>query len=842
MGKRLSAGARNLFLGLALLAGGMGGTVLCIATMLLRKSLLPGWLAAAYALAGGGVALVFLTLYLCLASPSGKNALGRIRSHWLDVLGAELWLAAIYGLWKFLDGIWDQRCDRYLLGGTAHIGGRLLLQLGALLAANLFLRRLLKVYLGGAGVLSFLLTFAGLAAGADALWAASQLWDKIAGFFAPTVPAALAGCLFRICCVYGILWAGRFLLCRRGKTPGDAEAASGEASEETAGEPPEESSGESEEKMSGETSEKASGEPSEEAPEEPSEKFSGKSFGKASRKFSRKAPEQAQKPLSRRLIGAGIPLVLILFPVGWDIFFAPPSAVELASAAVEAPAATGYASYEKGELAEALRQFALAEGRFRAFQSLKDENPMDALRVIYAEYPEDAVIGALYLSGAGGIGEIQEALLGGSLGSEWYPALLRYYSGQEGLSPVQWRLRDELLLRCAGAGQYTAAGCVFAQDLKREELEKLDYRETLGMGGALELAARHEAAGGYTEEMAYRALELAEASPDSLLLQYLACQAGAGYRVDGALHYGRTLEAAARFDGLYRDDWRTDGQMAAAKRFLGGVAADCDDYKAAAGYYREAYEFSPEAGLALVAAECYEKSKDYGQCLRTVQEVLEKEPENPRALYLKAISSLKTEDVEGALEAAGRLGDLLADPGRGTGLAEESLLYACAQYFSMSDSSQWTDFTWKIYSSLSEEQIDAVKSHALLWDYMTAISQCFMQKDFPEAERAVEEILAVREDLPMAWYLRGTVAFSQKDFKRALSYFEQSLGYGGGEVPAVYFSIANTYDAMGDDENAYAYAKRVEEMLPYLDHGSDVYGISYHNEKLLEALKEKLGR
>ena len=60
-------------------------------------------------------------------------------------------------------------------------------------------------------------------------------------------------------------------------------------------------------------------------------------------------------------------------------------------------------------------------------------------------------------------------------------------------------------------------------------------------------------------------------------------------------------------------------------------------------------------------------------------------------------------------------------------------------------------------------------------------------------------------------------------------------------MSALYFSIANTYEAMGDYDNAIIYSCKVEKSLPYQDHGNDVYGISYHNKNLLKALEDRKG-
>ena len=157
----------------------------------------------------------------------------------------------------------------------------------------------------------------------------------------------------------------------------------------------------------------------------------------------------------------------------------------------------------------------------------------------------------------------------------------------------------------------------------------------------------------------------------------------------------------------------------------------------------------------------------------------------------------------------------------------------------MDDSARWTDYQYKIYDSMTEGQIEETKTHALLWDYMTAMYQCFTTCDYEKAAESAERILSVRDDLPMGWYLKGTIAFGAKDFGTALESFQKAEECSG-TIPALYFSIANTYDAMGDYENALNYSRKVENALPYQDHGGDVYGISYHNRNLYNALKSRM--
>ena len=813
MGKKNSSGAQDIFLALAMLAGEMIGAGLCIVTVLLQKKLLPGWLEEMYMLLGGIAWLGLMPVYFCLRSPGKDKASVKIRRYWPDALKLELWLFAVFLLWKLADKIWlyvwQSRFQNYILYAAIFF----LLILMAVLAAGFLVLRLLKlcglkVRMGGPG--GAVLTVCTLYSVLVILISAVYFWNKIALMLEASVVTVLASHVFIACCSYGAVWVFMAVVCKA-EEPVDADmepeawtgierdvtdAASGDMAHETGG------------------------------PAAKGKKDSGSTLGKA--------------------IGIGVPFALstVFFILG-QIGGSPGTVADRAVSTVEEAIQKGYARLEEGDMAGARRSFSLAEARAQALDALVNQESSWSLSSVYGEYSDDVIIGVLYLSNSNDMETLEDNVRTFRQGMEWYPALLRYYGEQEELTEQEELLRKEILLQCIGREQYQESSCLFAQDLEDSRLairKRLqDYGEELAMCRLFNLMNQYGTEGGYTEEMAYEALEMAEAYPYNILLQYIACQIAGNFQEDGARHYGRTLEAAERFDRLYDDGTRTNAQTANEKLYLGDIAAQCYSYEAALTYYEEAYELSGETEAALSCAEIYERLADYERCAEMAGEVLEKEPDNTQALYLMAISSLKTGNLDGALEAAGRLGDLVADKDRPADSAEENNLYVCAQYMGMRDSGIWTDYDWMIYPSLSEEQIAAARSHELFWNYMSAVYQCFMQEDFEAATESVEKILEMRDDLAMGWYLRGTIAFSEKDFRKALDCFEKAADCGG-VAPAIYFSMANAYDAMGDYENAWIYCRKVEEMLPYQDHGKDVYGISIHNRNLLNAVGEKIGK
>lgn len=853
---------QNVFLALGALAYELTGPVLCAVTVLNQKALLPGWLEMMYMIFGGMLGLLFLTIYFCLADPGKIKWADKIKNHWADVLKAELWLLTIYYIWIFLRKMLNLLRSSLLSDKIAYIAVFSVLAFAAVLVFSLCLPRLFLAcgLHPGKGFVCRLLTFGITALSAGLLTVVPFFWNRLSEIRGYSIVAMLGLHIFLAFCECAAIWllAAGSEFSRASATAAAANVSSGAgtfAAVSPAAAPS--------------VAIPSAAAPSVAIPSAaaPPVAVSPVTTLPVTVPYVT-APPAVRPPAGgmpvnvRGALEMGIPFVvavILIFLTG-NGFSAGSTAKRVASV-IEAPISEGYASLEEGNLEKAVQCFTRAEARIRAFRSLVSEEAGETLRSVYLEYPEDVAIGALFLTASGNYqaaGNLETGIRNYTKGSEWYPVLLRYYREQtklfkekeqpadgEALTEEQKQLRKDLLLWCIARERYSEEICVFVQDLEGSKLAVLeqlqDYEEEAAVCSLLRLMAQYGAEGGYSKDLVNQALKMSEEKPDNLLLQYAAYQIGSNYQEDSANHYVRTAEAAARFDSLYDDGTRTEVQLVSEKRKLGDAAMRCYQYEAALTYYEAAYRLSGEAPDALSCAKIYEKTENYAECAMMAARVLTQEPENAQALYLMAVSSLKTGDVDGALSAAGQLGNLVADKSRPADVAEENYLYVCAQYLAMSDSSSWTDYTWRVYDSLSEEQTAKVQSHALLWDYMTAIYQCFMKRNYEEASQAVENILALRDDLPMAWYLKGTIFFDEKELENALEAFNCAVDCGS-VAPAVYFSIANVYEAMEDYENAWIYAKRVEEMLPYQDHGNDVYGISVHNKRLLNAVEGKLRR
>ncbi len=510
-------------------------------------------------------------------------------------------------------------------------------------------------------------------------------------------------------------------------------------------------------------------------------------------------------------------------------------------AMVSAPTGAAIKYMEQEQLAGALRYLELSDARYRAVEAFSslDSGVLKELRV---QHDTDPFIAQLYLLMGGDDTVLTNLLISGEASDAWYPMMLQHFAEKETLQPLEQKLVSSMLLDCIQQDRWT----ISLPDWEKLGEIRLKLLQELGDGSenkeaiqAMQLLMTLQNKGTASPEAVDQALTAAEQMPESMLLQYLAFQTGSNYQIDSASHYQRTVEAARRYDQLFSQVETEVEDQVIEKAEIAAAAFRCYDFGTAQEFYRKAHELDPRPELLLMAAACLERQEDFAGCLSLAEQVFTEDPENDEALYLICINALKIGDVDRSLEAAGLLSELLLqDPTQ----AKEQELYTCAQYMVLKDDGSWTDYTFKVFDTLTEAQIQKAHSYPLLWNYLSAVNACFNLRDTDETKIFARGIEKDYADSIFSRYLTGAVLYDQGGFVEALACFQEAEEKCIEPVPALLFSIAQTYDALQDYEKSYQYSMQVKELLPAQDHGNDIYGISIHNDWLLDALKSELGK
>lgn len=505
---------------------------------------------------------------------------------------------------------------------------------------------------------------------------------------------------------------------------------------------------------------------------------------------------------------------------------------------IEACVEQGNQYLEQGDLDQTIACYEQAELRRQAFERAASG---ESVKELYDANRQDIVIGALYYSEADSLGVLEQEIRTGSKGDLWYPVLLHGYKGKQDLTKEQEALKRQALYVCMASGRFTDTAFYLDEIAGSEKkIEKVtsQYQEVMVLLKAYQYLKAYQENGAVTVEQVSDALEAAEEYPENLLLQYIAIKTGSAYQIDGASHYDRTVEAVRRFDKLYDDGKKDSETLANEKTDMGDVAALCYDFETALTYYEAAAQIEPTEERSLLCARMLFEEGEYEQAYQNAKEIPEAYEDYDQALYLMSVSALKEGDVEQSLEAMERLADLLT--GQDTYQEQTELyLYDCIQYYTMLDNSHKTGVQGVVYEQLTEQQLQEIQSHELLWDYMTAVYQSFYKTDEEGAVETAERILRDHTEYAYVWYIKGCAEYQSRDYENALSSF-QTAEACQGTAPAILYAIESCYDAMEDYQNAYVYTRKIAQILPYQDHGTDIYGIAVHNQNLATSLEFKL--
>lgn len=544
------------------------------------------------------------------------------------------------------------------------------------------------------------------------------------------------------------------------------------------------------------------------------------------------------------VVFAAAGIVLIMLIRGISYYSQDP--VEVICDSIDEAATMAGAKLMMGDIEGALKDMQTAElilDLWGGVLGMADSTSLDSL---YYQNPSNKMIAYLYFVQDERIDALETYLRVNEMDPQFCLALLEMYEEREGLTEQQEVLRDELKYVCVTTQTYQNS-MLRIEDLqgKEEKLElKLrEYDILRGQSELLEIAGEVLKNSTATKEMVYDSINLAEKYPDDWNAQYLAAIIGSSLTYDGAGHYDETITAAKRFEELYRDATPLeDEELIGLELKVAKMIITCYGYQEALPYLEQASELGGLEQAFSMSAQCYEALQRYDDCYELCYRMLEEKPELVSARYYAAISALKADMLDEALEQTSLLADLVKEKVTKTDYSADVALYSLVQFITINDTGSWTEYDYAFYNRMTDEQKAIVESNPFLMNYLEAAYQCFAQngkESEDKALEAVDHVLAENENLPQAWYLKGAILYDRQEFEESVEAYQKSLAIAP-ESATAWYALANAYDGMGEYRLAYEACERTMALLPEQDHGSDWYGVSVHCENLMNGLKNKL--
>lgn len=436
----------------------------------------------------------------------------------------------------------------------------------------------------------------------------------------------------------------------------------------------------------------------------------------------------------------------------------------------------------------------------------------------------------------------------------WGPLMLMRYREQEKggtLNEQAQAHRDEIIAKCIAEGCFTADYPLAADLIENSsEIDRvLDadtlIQEKIEIASAVAKAQRGEING---VESAKNLLSLAEKYPQNMNLQLVAGYITSQNPVDNnGANYERAVKALRHYMEMWEEEYgetSTSEQRTDLNLSVAGIMQDMEQYEAAIPLYEKALpEKGDDCDLLQALSFCYTEAGDTDKGYEMSRKLFGLRPDDVTVLWSYCIGALKHGDTVEAVDAVGKLADLVrTDPGDNADSRDE-LLYNLVTYLALNDSASWTDYQYRVYDgdgNTDEAVLAALRNNEFLYDYVRAVYYEKQKNDQETALPFAKKALAAQENSGRLWFLNGIIYFDSKQYDEAIRAYEQANRLEGND-PTLMFALANAYDATEQYALALEYCEKVMACYPNgVDHSEDNYGVSAHVSGLYTAVKRHL--
>ncbi len=504
-----------------------------------------------------------------------------------------------------------------------------------------------------------------------------------------------------------------------------------------------------------------------------------------------------------------------------------------------------------GDMVAAERAYEQAGEHFSAWKAIAQGNSYN----VPSKFQDDNVL--LYFSKLNDNTDNLRTFLATSYDDDtadmWLPLMLSRYSNKESLSDDEIEHRKELTAICI-------ANEIFTVDYPTEEIINKKSDDILAMIGndPEKEYARYKTlasvlSGFETCETSFstgisQLIQCAEQNPDDISIQYITATLGSSNVWDGAGHFDGTSEAILRFRSLWFDEYgenATQEQIDSLELSCGNMLMDIHKYDAAANLLKKAVDSSQDSfKLKQMLASCYIQLDDAENSYNLAKEMYADYPEDVTTLWLYSVGSLKKGNNLEAIKIAGELADVVKNDKSEPELDGDVLLFTCVTYLSLNDSGSYTDYQYRIYNGdeTDPKLLAEFKNNEFLYNYVNAV-YWEKQKDKPdEALPYAKKALSYQENSGRLWYLNGMIHFDLKQYEDARDAYIKANTLVPGDSSTM-FALANTYDALGNYQEAYDLCEEINEMYPNgVEHLVDLYGVSAHVGSLYNSLKSHINK
>ncbi len=502
---------------------------------------------------------------------------------------------------------------------------------------------------------------------------------------------------------------------------------------------------------------------------------------------------------------------------------------------------------ENGDYVAASKIYKELYAELDAWAAALEQNS-GTIESINREYPDNATVAYLQAAGKSDssyrLAALEKLYMTGKVDTNLWYTILTEYKNAESLTDEQKNRQREILSRLAAMRIYTG-GYDSIEELRADgtkltesidELKNLlDNQEVIVLMGQMQMGDLTYQGGilvamGFSDSLRRQIFYEAQDHPDNFTKQFLALYAlvnsDGTVATEGAYFGGdQYVGVIDRFTELLdekQEEFSGEAlqtlQQLAVKAYMTYMATEkCADY------CEKLMESSDDYSIKLSAMYCYLDSGRPEKCAALAESLLAEKKDDVAGLYYMGAASVVLKDTDTVIDCAENLAEQL----KTTEYPDyvDRYLSQLISEITVYRSSTLAEYHLEgCYDDFTDSQMQRIEQNTFLNAYIQAYRAAIdpdgvnrYAEDTDAGFDYIDQMLAVRQDLGYAWYLKGAIYNDRWEDEKAAACFEEAVKYQQDD-PMLWYALYDACDAIGEYEKAYYALSVCREFMPWEDY------------------------
>lgn len=477
------------------------------------------------------------------------------------------------------------------------------------------------------------------------------------------------------------------------------------------------------------------------------------------------------------------------------------------------------------------------------------EQSSGTIESINREYPGNVTVAYLLAAGNSDssyrLAALEKLYMTGKVDTNLWYTILTEYKNAESLTEEQKNRQLEILSRLAAMRIYTG-GYDSMEELRADgtkltesidELKNLlDNQEFIVLMGQMQIGDLTDSVyginvtPGFDERLLEQIFYEAQAEPDSFTKQFLAMYVlananGTVATLDSLLTSEAYAGVIDRFTELLdeRQEEFSEEVLQTLQQLAVGAYMTFMKTEKCADYCEKLMESSNDYSIRLSAMYCYLDSGRPEKCAALAEKLLAENEDDVAGLYYMGAAAAALKDTDTVIDCAEKLAEQL----KTTEYPDyvDRYLSQLISRITIYRSSTLEEYTLEgCYDDFTDSQLQRIEQNTFLNAYIQAYRETFdpdginrYAEDTDAGFDYIGQMLAVRQDLGYAYYLKGAIYNDRYEDEKAAACFEEAVKYQQDD-PMLWYAMYDAYEAIGEYEKAYYALSVCHEFMSWEDY------------------------